>query len=78
MSKTRTIPNESRHDLITYDILSDNQPINSGYQVLSVSVSKEVNRIPTAKLVFIDGDASEEKFEISDTSDFIPGKKIQP
>ena len=77
MSKTRTIPNESRHDLITYDILSDNQPINSGYQVLSVSVSKEVNRIPTAKLVFIDGDASEEKFEISDTSDFIPGKKIQ-
>jgi Rhs element Vgr protein len=72
----RTIPNESRHDLTTFDILSDNQPINSGYQVLSLSISKEVNRIPTAKIVFVDGDAAEEKFEISDTSDFIPGKKI--
>lgn len=77
MSNTRTLPNESRHDLVSYDILSDNQAINSGYQVLSLSISKEVNRIPTAKIVFIDGDASAEKFEISDTSDFIPGKKIQ-
>ena len=77
MSNSRTIPNESLHDLITFDILSEGQPINSGYQVLSLSVSKEINRIPTAKIVFIDGDASEEKFEISDTSDFIPGKKIQ-
>jgi Rhs element Vgr protein len=76
MSNTRTIPNDSRHGVITFDILSDNQPINSGYQVLSLSVSKEINRIPTAKIVFIDGDSAEEKFEISDTSDFIPGKKI--
>lgn len=76
MSNTRTIPNDSRHGVITFDILSDNQPINSGYQVLSLSVSNEINRIPTAKIVFLDGDSAEEKFEISDTSDFIPGKKI--
>jgi Rhs element Vgr protein len=76
MSNSRTIPNESRHGVITYDILSGGQAINSGYQVLSLAVTKEVNRIPTAKIVFIDGSSSEEKFEISDTSDFIPGKKI--
>jgi Rhs element Vgr protein len=76
MSNSRTIPNDSRHGVITFDILTDGQPMNSGYQVLSLAVSKEVNRIPTAKIVFVDGSSSEEKFEISDTSDFIPGKKI--
>ena len=65
MSNTRTLPNESRHDLITYDILSDNQAINSGYQVLSLSVSKEINRIPTARIVFIDGDESFEQRVVS-------------
>ena len=73
----RVVPNNSVHDVVTFDILSNGQPINSGYQVLSLTVTKEVNRLPTAKIVLRDGDSSEERFEISDTADFIPGNKIQ-
>jgi Rhs element Vgr protein len=41
-----------------------------------LSVIKEINRIPTAKLTLKDGDAAAKTFEISNTAEFIPGKKI--
>lgn len=78
MSNERVIPNEaqSKSDFITFDILSEGAAIDPTYQVISVSVSKEANRIPSAKLVIVDGDPSEETFEISSADVFIPGKKI--
>lgn len=71
------IPNPSRHDVPTYDILVDNTAINTSYQVLGVSVTREVNRVPTARIIVRDGDAALRTFEISDTDDFLPGKKIK-
>jgi Rhs element Vgr protein len=71
------IPNPAKYDVVTFNILIDNKEINSAYQLLSLTVLKEVNRIPTAKLVFRDGDAAARKFEISNADDFVPGKKIQ-
>ena len=38
---------------------------------------KEVNKIPTARIIFKDGDASEESFRISERENFIPGKAIE-
>jgi len=70
------IPNASRHDMVTYTITVNNQVVNPTYQVLSISVSKEINRIPSARIIFRDGEASDRTFEISNTDDFIPGKKI--
>lgn len=72
----KTIPNDSTYDVISYTILSDGKAIDPGYQLKYLSVSKEVNRIPIAKMVFRDGEAAERTFEISDSKDFIPGKKI--
>ncbi|HRQ50878.1 MAG TPA: hypothetical protein PLR74_10105 [Agriterribacter sp.] len=70
------IPNSSRHDVATFDILVDDRNINPSYQVLSLSITKEINRIPAAKIVLRDGEASDRSFEISNSNDFIPGKKI--
>ena len=70
------IPYASKHDVATFSILVDDQAINPSYQVLSVSVAKEINRIPAAKIILRDGEASDKSFEISNSNDFIPGKKI--
>jgi Rhs element Vgr protein len=70
------IPNPSRHDVATFNILVDDVALNPAYQVLSVSITKEVNRIPVAKIILRDGEASEKTFEISNSNDLVPGKKI--
>nr|WP_281380708.1 type VI secretion system tip protein VgrG [Rhabdobacter roseus] len=44
---------------------------------MSITVWKELNRIPKATLLFKDGDAAAETFPISDTDEFIPGKTIE-
>lgn len=62
--------------VVTFDILTDNRVVSEAYQVLSLSVAHEVNRVPTARLVLRDGDAAAETFAISDTDDFLPGKNI--
>ena len=71
------IPNPSQHDVVTFSILVDGVEINPAYELLSLSVTKEINRIPVAKLVVRDGDAARGDFEISNQADFLPGKKIK-
>lgn len=70
------IPDTSRHGVATYDILLDNVAINPAYQVIGIVVNKEINRIPTAKIVIRDGEAADRTFAISNTNDLVPGKKI--
>ena len=74
--KDREIPVEATHNVSTFDVLIDGQLVDPGYQVLSISVLKEVNKIPTAKIVLKDGDSSSETFKISEEEDFLPGKSI--
>lgn len=71
------IPNAAKYDVATFNVLVDGKEVDPTYQLLSLSVLKEVNRVSSAKLVFRDGDASLRSFEISNKNDFIPGKKIQ-
>lgn len=71
------IPNPSAHDVTSYDILVEDQPLNTSYQLVSLLIHSEVNRVPVAQIVLRDGEASESKFEISDSNDLIPGKKIK-
>ncbi|HLP54209.1 MAG TPA: type VI secretion system tip protein VgrG [Fluviicola sp.] len=44
---------------------------------MSIVVSKEVNRIPMAQLVLIDGDVAQADFLLSNEDLLIPGKKIE-
>lgn len=74
--KEREIPVNPVHNVATFDVLIDGDAVDPGYQVLSISITKEVNRIPTAKIVFKDGDSAEESFKISEEENFLPGKPI--
>ncbi len=73
----RTIPDRSQQDVVTYDILSDGQVVDPGLQIMSIVTNKEINRVPTAKIVIRDGDASEETFAVSNQEFFVPGKKME-
>ncbi len=70
------IPNPSPHDVVSYNILIEGQAMNPSYQILSLSIMKEINRIPVVKIMLRDGDAASRNFEISNTDELIPGKKI--
>ncbi len=70
------IPNTIKHDVVTYKILVNNTEVNPAYQLLSLSISKEMNCVPVATIVFRDGDAAKQTFELSNQDEFIPGKKI--
>lgn len=70
------IPDTSKHSVATFNILVDGQEINPVYQVLSLVIDTEINRIPVVRIILRDGDASSRTFEISNSGDFIPGKKV--
>ncbi len=70
------IPNTSKHNVVSFTILVDGRALNPLYQVLSLVIETEVNRIPVARIVLRDGDAALSTFEISNSDDLIPGKKI--
>lgn len=71
------IPNKSKHDVNTYAINVDGNPLDPSYQLLSLSIFKELNRVSVASLIFRDGDAAKQTFPLSNTADLIPGKKIE-
>lgn len=76
MTAERSIPNSSRHDVVNFDLLSDGNPVDDSLEVLSITVLKEINRVPMAKLVLRDGDASLSTFENSNSDFFLPGKRL--
>lgn len=64
-------------DLVTFEIKINGEKISAAYQVMSIMIQEELNKIPSAQLVIRDGSASEETFEVSDKGDFIPKNKIE-
>ena len=76
MNRAATIPNQSVHDMVTFDLLVDGNALDSSYQVIAISVMKEVNRIPSATITLRDGEAADGEFALSNSGDFVPGKAI--
>lgn len=77
MSNDRTINTSQSSDLITFTILIEGSAISETYQVKSIAVEKEVNRIPFAKLVFFDGSPAEQDFPLSNDDALVPGNIIE-
>lgn len=77
MPNERNIPSEKPKSVITHTILSGDTEVSGKYQLLSIVVNKEVNRIPMATLVYVDGELSRQTFELSSKADFEPGKEIE-
>lgn len=76
-SSQSSIPTPATPDVCTLKLLVEGAEIPGMFHVTSVSVARELNRIPTATLYVQDGEASQATFEASNSAHFIPGKKIE-
>lgn len=77
MSPSRTIQTSRSADLVTFKIRIDGTELPATVQVMNISVEKEINRIPTAKIIFADGDPASQDFALSSGDQLIPGKEIE-
>ena len=77
MNNSGVIQTSQSSDLVTHKILLDGQELSQTFQVKSIVVQNEVNRIPMAQIVLIDGEPSERDFKLSNKDFLIPGKKIE-
>lgn len=77
MSNASTIPTPATPDVCTVSVLVEGAEIPGSYHVLAVSVTRELNRIPSAVIQLRDGEASRSTFEVSNSDHFVPGKKIE-
>lgn len=74
----RIIPSPEIYDYTKIEVLiNGNRVSDPSFDLRSVSVVKEANQIPYARLQYLDGDTSQEKFALSEAADFIPGNKIE-
>ena len=62
---------------VSFSILVDGAEINEEYGVERLIIEKEIGKVSKAKIVFVDGDPSENTFPISESADLIPGKAIK-
>jgi Rhs element Vgr protein len=77
VTNASTIPTPATPDVCTVGILVDGTEISGEFHVLAVCVTKELNRIPTAVIQLMDGEAAKSTFTASNSDHFIPGKKIE-
>jgi len=77
MSSDRVLPTGQAADLPEFTIFSDGTELPGTANVISVLVDKTVNKIPLARVVFKDGDASSESFQLSGGEQLVPGKEIE-
>ncbi|MFH0783130.1 MAG: type VI secretion system tip protein VgrG [Pseudomonadota bacterium] len=71
------IPTPAPSDNVTLTITIDGHALSSEYNVLSVTVISGMNRIPQAKIAFLDGDPASQEFRLSNTDYFVPGKRVR-
>lgn len=77
MSNESIIPTPATPDVCTVAILVDGVEIAGEFHLLSVAVTRELNRIPAATIQLRDGEASKSTFTASNSDHFIPGKNVE-
>jgi Rhs element Vgr protein len=77
MNNSGYIQTAKNPDLITFKVMSGGTELPGKYGVKSIVVEKEVNRVPYARIVILDGSAPEQDFKLSNEDLLIPGKEIE-
>lgn len=77
MNNSRVINTAKNADLVTHKVLVEGEELSKKHQVKQILVEKEVNRVSTATLILLDGEASKQDFELSNEELLIPGKQIE-
>jgi Rhs element Vgr protein len=70
-------PQKNSDGIVSFKIISEGTPLEDTIQVVSIDVTKAINKIAIAKLVMLDGDEPERDFPISNKNDFKPGNNIE-
>jgi len=70
-------PTVNSSGVIKLTILSAGSEIDEAIQVISVTVTKAINKIASAKIVLMDGDMPEQDFPVSNSDAFKPGSEIK-
>lgn len=63
--------------LATLSVKAGGSLLDASFQVLSMEVSLEINRIPSAQILILDGDPAMGSFEASMSPKLAPGQEIQ-
>ncbi|VAX31034.1 VgrG protein [hydrothermal vent metagenome] len=63
--------------VIRLTLFSNGTQVADTVRIVSVTVNSEINRIPSARIVLMDGDMPEKDFPVSNTDDFKPGAEIK-
>ncbi len=74
---SRSVPTNSPSSVATVTVLSEGNELPRNWQLLSLNIQYEVNRIPSASLIFQDGEVSAETFPVSDGAELQLGKAIE-
>ncbi|MCO6488182.1 MAG: type VI secretion system tip protein VgrG [Phaeodactylibacter sp.] len=61
----------------TATIKSKGKALKATYRLVGIDTNREVNRIPFAQLILVDGDAATRKFPLSDEAFFEPGSEVE-
>lgn len=77
MGQERILPTNRPATVVSPVILIEGNELARTWQVDSITIRKEVNRVAWAKIVMLDGDASAGAFAASNDQLFIPGKEIE-
>jgi len=77
MPLSQSLPGTQDTDLVTFTLKVGGQPVSTQYQVASININREVNRIPSAKLILYDGDPAAQDFTVSNEDTFKPGAVIE-
>jgi Rhs element Vgr protein len=64
-------------DLTTFTVKAGGRALGADYAVVSIEIRREVNRIPKATIVLIDGDAAAQTFAVSEEDTLVPGAEIE-
>lgn len=67
----------SNNALATFAILVNGSPIDSSFQVNSITVQNSLNQVATATISLLDGSSTGADFPISSGSTFVPGNAIE-
>ncbi|MEO1049699.1 MAG: type VI secretion system tip protein VgrG [Bacteroidota bacterium] len=70
-----TSPKNSKR--VNFAIKANGAALSTEVAVKSIDIIKEVNRIPTARIIIYDGEAAKKDFPESNKDDFKPGSKIE-
>lgn len=70
-------PLSAVQDVVTYSITSNGSPIPDTYLVFEISVTKALNKIPTATFRIQDGEMADQELPATDSDTFVPGTEIE-